>query len=89
MVAVGQEMANPITGERFVWRDTRESTAGSWCEFDLHLAVNAKVAATHRHPLQEERFSIISGGLEVDVDGSRRTAGPGDTVVVPAGAAHR
>lgn len=64
MVHVGQEMRNVPAGERFVWRATRESTNGAYCEFDLHLDADAKVAAPHRHPHQEERFTVVTGQVE-------------------------
>lgn len=61
LVHVGQEMTNPRSGKRFVWRATRESTGGTYCEFDLYLDADAKVAAPHRHPHQDERFTVLAG----------------------------
>ncbi len=89
MVRVGQEMTNAQSGERFVWRATRESTGGAYCEFDLYLEANAKVAAPHRHPHQVEQFTVVTGRFLLVVDGEQSTLDAADVGVVPARAAHR
>lgn len=82
-------MVNARSGERFVWRATRVSTGGEYCEFDLYLAPGARVAAAHRHPNQEERFTTVFGRLDL-VKGDKRTVlGPGEVGVIPPGTAHR
>ena len=88
MVRVGQEMTNARSGERFVWRATSESTAGAYCEFDLYLDADAKVAAAHRHPRQEERFTVVDGQFTLVSDGRTSELGPSEVGVVPVGAAH-
>ncbi|WP_411731100.1 cupin domain-containing protein [Paeniglutamicibacter sp.] len=89
MVAIGDEMVNSRSGERFVWRATRESTGGEYCEFDLYLAPGARVAAAHRHPNQEERVTTVSGSLALVKGNARTVLGPGDEGVIPPGTAHR
>ena len=41
------------------------------------------------HPEQEERFDVVSGAMAFRVGLRRVVAGPGETVVVPAGRVHR
>ena len=89
MVDVGDEMRNPLSGERFVWLATRASTQGAYCEFDLHLDAGAAVAAPHRHPHQEERFTVVSGALLLDQTGRSSRLGPGETGVIPPDVTHR
>lgn len=88
MVHVGDSFANPVTREQFEWRATNASTGGECCEFDLHLGAGAKLAAAHRHPNQVESFFLLSGSLQMKLDGQRRTVTPGEEVVVPGGSAH-
>jgi hypothetical protein len=45
MTRVGAEMVNPVSGERFVWRQTDNSTDGEFAEFDLYLTRGAAAAA--------------------------------------------
>jgi quercetin dioxygenase-like cupin family protein len=81
-------MENPVSGERFVWRATSDSTGGQYCEFDLFLAPGARIAAAHRHPTQLETFSVVSGTLAMTIGGQRRTVPAGEEAAVPAATAH-
>lgn len=88
MAHAGQVLENPVTGERFVFRRTAADTSGEWLEIDLVLAQDGAVPATHVHPAQEERFEVIAGTMKFRLGLRKIVAGPGEVVVVPAGAAH-
>jgi mannose-6-phosphate isomerase-like protein (cupin superfamily) len=88
MAQVGQEMVNPVTRERFVWRATAASTRGSYCEFDLHLGEGAVVARPHVHPHQQEDFRIESGALRLRIGRTEQTMSVGEERSVPAGMPH-
>lgn len=88
MARVGQEMVNPVTRERFVWRETAASTGGSYCEFDLHLGEGATVARPHVHPHQQEDFRVESGTLRLRIGGQQQTLRAGDERTVVAGKPH-
>ena len=47
-------------------------------------------AATQRqyHRLAEEFYFILEGQGELEIDGESRTVGPGDAILIPAGAWH-
>lgn len=89
MVSVGDEMTNVRSGERFVWRATRASTAGEYCEFDLYLSPTAKVAAPHRHPQQEERFSVVAGRFTLTKGLDSSTLDPAEVGVIPPNVPHQ
>src|SRR5690348_12328006 len=42
----------------------------------------------HIHPHQQESYEVLSGVLDVFIDGQWREVGPGERVTVPAGAPH-
>ena len=42
----------------------------------------------HYHRASEEFYFILSGSGEMELDGTERTVGPGDAIVIPAGAWH-
>ncbi len=88
MVQVGDSFENPITRERFLFRATAATTGGEFCEFDLHLGSQAKLAAAHRHPGQVETFALISGSLTVKIGRQKRSVAAGEDVAVPVGTAH-
>jgi mannose-6-phosphate isomerase-like protein (cupin superfamily) len=88
MAAVGEEMVNPVSRERFVWRSTAESTGGEFCEFDLHLGEGALVAAPHVHPGQQERFEVKSGSIRLSSAGQEELLSAGDVRTIASGAVH-
>ena len=88
MAHVGQEMVNPVTGERFVWRQTARSTGGEFCECELHLDPGAVVAAAHLPPLQEETFEVKTGSIRLRIGRREEVLGVGDKRAIAAGTPH-
>lgn len=87
MAEIGAEMTNPVTKERFVWRQTAASTGGEFAELDLHLGEGAAVGA-HVHPRQREDFRIESGALLLAEGGEEMTLSEGEEHSVEAGVSH-
>jgi quercetin dioxygenase-like cupin family protein len=88
MAKVGEEMVNPVSGERFVWRHTAASTGGAYCEFDLHLSEGAVVAAPHVHPAQQERFEVKSGLIRLRSEDREELLSAGDVRTIEPGTTH-
>ena len=88
MARSGETINNPVTGERFTWRQVAADTDGRLVMGEMVLPPGGFVAAEHVHPIQEERYEILAGELKVRLDGREQTVGPGDRVVVPAGRPH-
>lgn len=84
----GRVIENRSTGERIVVRTTGAATDGALFEFDLYLAPGGHVPARHSHPDQEERFTVLAGGLRLRMGRRTLRARVGDTVVVPPRTAH-
>ena len=89
MAYAGQTIENPISGERITFTQTAADTRGELLAFDMTLSVDGHVPGAHVHPEQEERFEIVSGTMKFRMNGKKIVAGPGDVVVVPAGARHK
>jgi quercetin dioxygenase-like cupin family protein len=88
VVAPGQTLANPITGERFTFTDTVATTNGELLAFDLALRPGGVVPIAHVHPIQTERFEVIEGQMRFRIGYRTRLAGPGDVVEVAPGVIH-
>jgi quercetin dioxygenase-like cupin family protein len=88
MAKVGEQMVNPVSRERFVWRHTAGSTGGAFCEFDLHLGEGAVVAAPHVHPGQHERFEVKSGSIRLRSEGREELLFAGDVRTIEPGTTH-
>ena len=81
MAVTPQDIADPTSGQRWVFRRTGDDTNGVLLEADLFVSPGGFVRE-HVHPTQEETFTGVSGSFTLEVDGKRRTIGPGDTLVV-------
>jgi quercetin dioxygenase-like cupin family protein len=89
VIATGQSLTNPVTGETLVFRTTAADTNGEAVVVEAFVEPDGAVAAAHLHPAQEERFEVLSGELEFRVRKQTFVARAGDRVVVPAGTPHR
>ena len=89
MAYAGQTIENPVSGECITFTQTSADTCGELLAFDMTLSVDGHVPGAHVHPEQEERFEIVAGTMTFRMNGKRVVAGPGEVVVVPAGARHR
>ena len=87
-VRPGQTVENPVTGERFTFTHTAASTGGELLAFDFALKPGGAVPMPHVHPVQSERFEVVSGQMRFRVGRRTVVAGPGEVVVVAPGVAH-
>lgn len=81
-----QTIVNPLSGEQITIREAQPD--GPALIWELLLAPGGRVPASHAHPRQEERFTVVEGRMRFRVGWRRVVAEPGDTVVVPPGTAH-
>jgi len=83
----GQEIANPVTGERIRFVRTAADTGGELLEIEDTWPVGRR-PPPHVHPEMEERWEVVTGVARVRIEGAEHELGPGDAVAAPAGAAH-
>jgi mannose-6-phosphate isomerase-like protein (cupin superfamily) len=89
MAYSGQTLENPASGERITIRRTAAETNGELLAIDLELPANRRVpGGQHIHPLQEERFEVVSGSMRFKMGRKRVVAGAGEVVAVPPGQKH-
>ena len=88
MAYIGQRLENPVTGEKLTFVETAASTDGARVVVDLELAADGKVPGVHVHPKQEEKFEVLQGTMKFRYGMKTIVAGPGETLVVPAGKIH-
>ena len=88
MAKAGDELVNPVTGLRTVFRKTAQETSGELLQVDWIGSPGWTTGPDHVHPRQEERFEVLSGRLGLRVGGVERVHGVGDVIVVSAGSPH-
>src|SRR5215218_8904464 len=88
MAREGDELVNPVTGLRTIFRKTARETSGELLQVDWIGDPGWTTGPDHVHPRQEERFEVISGELGLRVEGVERFHGAGEVIVAPADSAH-
>jgi mannose-6-phosphate isomerase-like protein (cupin superfamily) len=88
MIQPGQTLENPVTGERFTFRETAATTDGELLAFELGLRLGGAVPIPHVHPIQTERFEVRAGMMRFRVGFRHVLAEPGDVLEVPPGILH-
>jgi mannose-6-phosphate isomerase-like protein (cupin superfamily) len=85
----GDQIENPVTGERLVFYETAGETGGKRVVFETIVRPDGFVAAAHVHPFQTERFEVLAGTLGVRRGKEQAELRAGDAVTIPSGTPHR
>lgn len=88
MAIIGETYTNQTTGEQVRFVHTAESTNGAYVQFDNFIRAGQSGPPMHLHAKQEERFTVLSGELNLVVQGRAIKLREGETAVVPVGAPH-
>jgi mannose-6-phosphate isomerase-like protein (cupin superfamily) len=89
MARAGEVMENPISGQRIIFRKTADDTGGELLEVEsVYTKPSPSRPPTHYHPRQEERFEVLSGRVNVVVDGKERALEEGEVLTIQPGTPH-
>jgi len=88
MPKAGDVIENPAMGARIVFIETAEETNGELLRFDFFVRPQTVVLHEHLHPVQEERFEVVSGRMDGVVDGDPHVAEAGTVIVNKPGTPH-
>lgn len=88
MAKAGDILEHPVTGEKIILRKTAKDTSGELFQADVIMKPHGFVAAGHVHPLQEERFEVLSGSIKLRVNGIKREVHSGEITLVPPRTPH-
>ena len=87
----GNEISNPRTGQRMVFRKTGADSVGREliieCWSPVHPAGEPH-EPMHTHPKQEKTFRVVDGELTVLMGDHERTLREGEEMIVSAGVPH-
>lgn len=79
---------NPILKDRVTFLKTAAQTQGAYIQVQVELAPHGE-NALHYHLTYTERFEVLDGRLQVDLDEKRLMLETGQSVLVPLKAYHR
>jgi mannose-6-phosphate isomerase-like protein (cupin superfamily) len=75
-------------GATFEIRTSTAESGGERIELEMTLPPNSVGPPAHFHPRQEEQWHVLDGTLAVQIDGSWRDLGEGESATIPAGHVH-
>ena len=82
-----RDISDPVSGQRWVFRQTGAETGGELLEADLYVSAGGFVRS-HAHPTQEETFAGVEGTFVLDIGGETHALGPGESIVIPPRVPH-
>jgi quercetin dioxygenase-like cupin family protein len=89
MFHAGDQIENPVTGERLVFHETSAETNGERVVFETIVQPGGFVAAAHLHPFQTERFEVLAGTVGMRRGKEKAEYRAGDVIVVESGTPHK
>jgi quercetin dioxygenase-like cupin family protein len=84
----GDLLVNRVTGERSLTLVGTGDGEGDRLVAVAWIQPGGRVAGEHFHPSLSERFRVLSGKLEMSLDGRRQTVGQGGDVTIPPNVVH-
>ncbi len=88
MPHTGDEIFNPRTGQRMLFRKTGVDTDGQLLQIECFNKPNCPKEPEHIHPMQENRFEVLEGTLDFHIAGQERIVRSGETIVIPPRTPH-
>lgn len=88
MARAGDQIENPLTGERLTFRLTAAETDGQLLELDSLWTRPGHRVLEHIHPSMQERWEVISGTARFRIGDEEIVAAVGESVTAPAGVSH-
>lgn len=88
MAQSGSEIFNPRTGQRTRFLQTAADTGGKLLRIETFHPPHGAAEPEHVHPFQQSRCEVVSGTLCFRIEGNVRSAGPGESVDIPANVPH-
>ncbi|MFN8512210.1 MAG: cupin domain-containing protein [Chloroflexia bacterium] len=83
----GEEIVNPRTGQRMIFRQTAGDTGGALLRIET-FNPRGPAEPEHVHPLQESNARVLAGALHFNVRGRVQVVRAGETIVIPANTPH-
>jgi quercetin dioxygenase-like cupin family protein len=80
-------IVHPVRDEKMTFLETSAETGGEYTLVEVDLGPG-KAAPAHKHKEQSERFEVISGSLDVTVEGETTPLEPGQVATAPGGSLH-
>jgi mannose-6-phosphate isomerase-like protein (cupin superfamily) len=89
MARAGEELFDPIRGQRLIFRKTAWDSKGELVEVEAFYRPSSEAPPEHIHPRQEEYFEVLAGSIDTRVNGQEKRYEAGESFRILAGTAHQ
>ncbi|MFS0515016.1 cupin domain-containing protein [Nostoc sp. UIC 10607] len=86
----GEQIENPVTGDRMTILCSTNDTNGEYVKFQFELPPGSQGSPLHYHDTKTEIFEVLSGSLEMEVGekGNIKVLQPGEVLQIPTNVYH-
>src|SRR5690348_15372343 len=88
MAHTGEEIVNPRTGQRMLFRQTATDTNGKLLQVETVNPAHRPAEPEPIHPEQVSSAEVLAGTLWFNIAGEVRRVPAGEKIVIPAGVPH-
>jgi mannose-6-phosphate isomerase-like protein (cupin superfamily) len=85
----GDELVNPVSGERVVFLETRASSNNEVLRMEAFGLIKGFNETRHIHPNQHETHTVLGGVMGVEMDGREYTLRANDSITFPPNVPHK
>ena len=89
MAQAGEEIVNPRTGQRMIFRQTAGDTGGTLLRLETLNPPHGAAEPEHVHVRQESSAEVLAGTLHFRVRDEVRVVRAGEKIVIPPNTPHR
>lgn len=85
----GDVLINPVSKEKVIFRETRESSNNEVLRMEAFGLIKGFNETRHIHPNQHETHIVLDGVMGVEMDGVESTLRANDTITFPPNVPHK
>ncbi len=84
----GQTITNPTNGDSYEFLETASDSGGARVKMKASIYSKGQLVPNHFHALQDETFEVLSGKLNVILNGEMRIVTAGEQISLPRNIPH-
>lgn len=89
MTPARDEILGNIVQDDRPWGGFRQFAQNTQCTVKVLTVADGQLLSLQSHRHRDELWVVLDPGLEIEIDGVKHRANPGDEFVIPRGARHR
>lgn len=89
MASIRDQILGNITQDERPWGGFRQFAHNALCTVKVLTVADGQLLSLQSHRNRDELWVVLDEGLQIEIDGEKTVAHPGDEFVIARGARHR